>query len=193
MVGHDSRGPTMPAHARLVLAVTARAGVLARLLDVAVFRRLLGGPGRRAASVRLGADIASDVAISPGVFIRFPPNVSIGAGTRFSRRVRNEALARSRSAAAACSTTTSWCSRLSTTSTASTSKPTSDRSRSVTTCGCRSASSCCRELQIGDAAVIATGSLVTRDVAPYAVVAGNPARVVRERARLPFRYVPSEW
>jgi len=33
---------------------------------------------------------------------------------------------------------------------------------------------------IGEGAVVAAGSVVTHDVAPYAVVAGNPARVVRE-------------
>ena len=34
---------------------------------------------------------------------------------------------------------------------------------------------------IGDGAVVAAGSVVTRDVAPYAIVAGNPARQVRTR------------
>jgi virginiamycin A acetyltransferase len=34
---------------------------------------------------------------------------------------------------------------------------------------------------VGDGAVIGTGSIVTRSVAPYAVVAGNPARVIRSR------------
>ena len=34
---------------------------------------------------------------------------------------------------------------------------------------------------IGDGAVVAAGSLVSADVPPYAIVAGNPARVVRSR------------
>jgi acetyltransferase-like isoleucine patch superfamily enzyme len=38
-------------------------------------------------------------------------------------------------------------------------------------------------LTIGEGAVVAAGALVTKDVAPYAVVAGVPARVVRTRSR----------
>ena len=38
---------------------------------------------------------------------------------------------------------------------------------------------------IGDGAVVGAGCVVTRDVEPYAIVAGNPARVVR------FRFDPS--
>ena len=34
---------------------------------------------------------------------------------------------------------------------------------------------------IGDGAVIAAGAGVTKDVAPYAIVAGNPARLIRPR------------
>lgn len=33
---------------------------------------------------------------------------------------------------------------------------------------------------IGEGAVVAAGAVVTKDVAPYTVVAGNPARVIRE-------------
>ncbi|RUM98825.1 CatB-related O-acetyltransferase [Pseudaminobacter arsenicus] len=36
-------------------------------------------------------------------------------------------------------------------------------------------------ITIGDGAIIAAGSVVTRDVPPYAVVAGNPAKVVKAR------------
>jgi phosphonate metabolism protein (transferase hexapeptide repeat family) len=35
--------------------------------------------------------------------------------------------------------------------------------------------------RIGDGAVIAAGAVVTKDVAPYAIVAGNPARLIRPR------------
>lgn len=39
----------------------------------------------------------------------------------------------------------------------------------------------CRGITIGNGAVIAAGSIVTKDVPPYAVVAGNPARIIKFR------------
>jgi acetyltransferase-like isoleucine patch superfamily enzyme len=36
---------------------------------------------------------------------------------------------------------------------------------------------------IGEGAVVGAGSVVTRDVAPFTIVAGNPARVIGERPR----------
>jgi maltose O-acetyltransferase len=36
---------------------------------------------------------------------------------------------------------------------------------------------------IGEGGVVAAGAVVTKDVPPYAIVAGNPARVVGQRTR----------
>ena len=38
-------------------------------------------------------------------------------------------------------------------------------------------------LTIGEGAVVGAGAVVTRDVAPYCIVAGNPAKVIGERPR----------
>ncbi len=37
------------------------------------------------------------------------------------------------------------------------------------------------EVTVGDGAIIGSGAIVTRDVAPYTIVAGNPARKIRDR------------
>lgn len=50
-------------------------------------------------------------------------------------------------------------------------------------------------VQIGTGAVVGMGSVVTRDVEPYAVVAGTPARVIRYRFPVETinRLLASEW
>lgn len=36
-------------------------------------------------------------------------------------------------------------------------------------------------IKIGDGAIVATASVVTKDVEPYTIVGGNPAKVIRKR------------
>ncbi len=43
---------------------------------------------------------------------------------------------------------------------------------------------------IGKGAVIGAGSVVSRDVLPYDVVAGNPAKVIKHRKKQDFTYSP---
>jgi bifunctional N-acetylglucosamine-1-phosphate-uridyltransferase/glucosamine-1-phosphate-acetyltransferase GlmU-like protein len=45
-------------------------------------------------------------------------------------------------------------------------------------------------ITVGERAVVAAGAVVTRDVAPGAIVAGNPARVIGERQAARLDYLP---
>lgn len=47
-------------------------------------------------------------------------------------------------------------------------------------------------ITIGQGAVVAAGSVVTKNVAPYEVVAGNPAKVIKKRIE-DLQYNPCEW
>jgi maltose O-acetyltransferase len=46
---------------------------------------------------------------------------------------------------------------------------------------------------VGEGAVVAAGSVATKDVPPYAIVGGNPAKVIGERKKQAFEYVPGSY
>jgi len=48
-------------------------------------------------------------------------------------------------------------------------------------------------VRIGRGAVVAAGAVVTRDVAPFTVVGGNPAKEIGTRRIESFDYIPSSW
>ena len=46
---------------------------------------------------------------------------------------------------------------------------------------------------IGEGAIVGAGSVVTGNVGDYEIVAGNPARKIRDRVRVQYSYLPSYW
>ncbi|MDG6902228.1 MAG: acyltransferase [Nitrososphaerota archaeon] len=46
---------------------------------------------------------------------------------------------------------------------------------------------------VGEGAVVAAGAVVTKDIPPYSVVGGNPAKVIGERKKQPFDYSPGSY
>ena len=50
-------------------------------------------------------------------------------------------------------------------------------------------------VRIGNGSVIGMGSIVTKDVLPYTIVAGNPAKIIRKRFSedIVERLLKSEW
>jgi maltose O-acetyltransferase len=155
------------------------------------FRKLLGNRGRIGAWRLLGSTIDDDVVIGPGVRIRIPSNVTIGAGTLIAGRAWIDSWAPVRIGR----------------------NVLVDDDLMLLTAShfvdSRDFEADIRPISIGDhvwlpvriivlpgvtvgeAAVIGSGSVVTHDVPPYSVAAGSPARVRGERARHPYRYVPS--
>jgi acetyltransferase-like isoleucine patch superfamily enzyme len=175
----------------VLIALARASGDLLRVMKWYAFRRLLDPDSRRTAWRLLGAQIADTAVIGPRVWMRNPRNVSVGAGSRLGGRVwidswgevtigRNVLMngeidlfctehlldhprfrGERRDVRIGDYVWLPW--------------------KIVVMPG----------VSIGNYAVIGTGSVVTHDVPEYAVVAGNPARVVKERARIEYTYVPT--
>jgi len=48
-------------------------------------------------------------------------------------------------------------------------------------------------VDIGEGAIVGAGAVVSREVPPYAIVAGNPAQIIGERERSGFSYIPAKF
>lgn len=177
---------------RLVVALGRATGQLGRLMNVYAIRKVLGQEGRVLAWRALGAQIGVPVSIGPRVWMRHPANVAIGAGSKLGGRINIDAWARV------------------------------EIGRNVLMNGDIDLLTAQHDVdsasfegepaaitigdhvwmplsiivlpgvRIGQCAVIGSGSVVPRDVPEYAVVAGNPARIVKERRRGDYTYVPAE-
>jgi acetyltransferase-like isoleucine patch superfamily enzyme len=168
-----------------------RAIGLRRVMNYPAFRRLVGPRGRVRGWQLLGASIDDSARVGPLVVIRNPSNVSIGAGTRIGGNVVIEAW--QQITIGACVLTNDHIELLSgghdidDPRLRGKSEPITIGDhvwlprRIIVMPG----------VTIGDCAVIGSGSVVTSSVPPYAVAVGVPAKVVRERARVDYEYVPA--
>ncbi len=175
----------------LVLALGRRSGQLRRLMSYYAYRRMLGPDGRVEAWRALGARIEDTAWIGPRVWLRVPSMVSVGAGSKIAGRTMIESYGQ----------VTIGRNVLLNDADLFTAQhfvddPTFKAERSFITIGHHAwlphKIIVLPGVTIGDYAVIGTGSVVSRDVPDYGVAVGNPARVVKERARIPYTYVPAQ-
>ena len=173
-----------------LIEAARRGGRLSRMMAWYSFRRLLGPDGRRLAWNALGARIDESAWIGPGVWMLRPKKVSIGSGTKVGGRTRLEShdevsigrnvLMNDIDLFAAQHDPDS---------------PGLKGEREAISIG--DYAWLPRKIiilpgvRVGSHAVVGTGSVVSRDVPDYAIVVGNPARVVKERARIKYTYVPA--
>jgi acetyltransferase-like isoleucine patch superfamily enzyme len=170
------------------VTLTHGLGQLGRLMAFSAFRRLLGSAACAEAWRLLGANIDPTALVCSGVWMRFPEQIKIGAGSRLNHVELD-----------------SWApitigrNTLINEARLLTGSHHIDRTdfegfglpitigdyvwvvRQVTVLP---------GVAVGDAAVLATGAAVTHDVGDHSVVGGNPAREIKRRADVAFSYVP---
>lgn len=175
----------------VVAALAMKPPLLTRALNHFVFRKAIGVEAHIKALRALGATIGDEVLIGARVAVRVPANLTIGDGTNLSGKVWidswepvvfgkdvmvNDDLAFL-------------------TAEHDLDSPTFE----ATVAGLRIGDHAWLPQKIivlpgadiGMCAVVGSGSVVTKPVEPYAVVAGNPARKIGERARREYTYRPS--
>jgi acetyltransferase-like isoleucine patch superfamily enzyme len=173
-----------------LIAIGKRTGRLGRLMRLYAFRRILGPAGRRAAWCALGARIDPTAILDPGVTMRIPRNVSVGAGTRLGGRIQLESYGEVTIGRNVIMNDVDVY-----TAQHDVNDPGFKAERHFVRVG--DYAWLPRKIillpgvTVGSHAVIGTGSVVSRDVPDYGVAVGNPARVVKERARIHYTYVPT--
>jgi acetyltransferase-like isoleucine patch superfamily enzyme len=181
------------AHAMLVaqlIALLKRSGRLGRLMGLYAFRRALGVDGRRAAWIALGARIAETASVGPGVWLRVPSRVSVGAGSVLAGRMWVDSYG---DVTIGSNVLMNEVDLFSTQHDVDHPRFKGER-RSISIgdyAWLPNKIIVLPGVSIGSHAVIGTGSVVSSDIPDYGIAAGNPARVIKERARIRYTYVPS--
>jgi putative colanic acid biosynthesis acetyltransferase WcaF len=159
-------------------------------MQEAFFRRLLGSQGCADAWRLLGASIAENALVGRSVWMRIPSNVSVGPGCRLAGAIVLDSWDEISFGENVLVNSAKFFSGQH-----DIDNPYHDGITGPIHVGryvwVVSEVIVLPGVTIGDCAVVGTGAVVTKDVAPYAVVGGNPATFLRERARIEFRYVPS--
>jgi len=157
-----------------------------------IYRRMIGRAGRRRAWCLLGATIDETATIGPRVSMRDPKHVTIGAHSRIGGRVWIDSWGEITIGANVLMN--GEIDLLSTQHLID--HPHFKAERRSVSIGdyvwLPLKIIVLPGVSIGDYAVIGTGSVVAHDVPDYGVAVGNPARVVRERARIEYTYVATK-
>src|SRR5438128_828963 len=189
-IGTRARRRLRSAAVSCVIAIAERSGYLRRAMTLYAFRRLIGPDGRRAAWRALGASIDDTALIGPGVRMRNPNRVSVGAGTKLGGRMSIEGWGEVTIGRHVLMNNADLF-----TSQHYIDDPGLKGARRFISIGdfawLPHKIIILPGVRIGSHAVVGTGSVVSRDVPDYAVAVGNPARVVKERARIKYSYKPT--
>jgi acetyltransferase-like isoleucine patch superfamily enzyme len=165
--------------------------VLGRAMNLYIVRKILGARGRVAAWKALGCQLGAQVAIGPRVQVRGAHNVSIGSGSVIGGTTSIEAW--SNVSIGRCCILNDHIHLL--TGSHDVNHPDWVGVHAPIVIGDYAWLSVrilvLRGVRIGRGAIIGAGSVVVKDVPALAIVGGNPARVIGQRADLDFRYVPT--